>query len=65
MSDTLIVVRRPGTHHKGPKTTAVWEYGKPVPSGVLIGKGAIITVEPKEYEEVFNGIQPEDCGPRG
>jgi len=42
---TIIVVRRPKGHHKGPKTTASWEYGKPVPSGVLIGKGSIITVE--------------------
>lgn len=62
--DMLIVVRRPGTHHKGPKTTAVWNYGDPVPAGVLIGKDSIITVETKEYGEVFNGIQPKDRGPR-
>ena len=55
----IIVVRRPKTHHKGPKTTAVWEYGKPVPSGILIGKGSIITVEDKVNHNKgdSNGIQ--------
>lgn len=45
MKDKLIVIRRPSTHHKGPKTTASWPYGQPVPAGILIGKGSIITVE--------------------
>ncbi len=43
--NTIIVVRRPNDHHKGPKTVATWEYGKPVPAGIIIGKGSIITVE--------------------
>jgi len=42
-----IVVRRPEDHHKGPKTIAQWVYGEPVPAGVIIGKGSIITVEAK------------------
>ncbi len=58
MSDTLIVVRRPETHHKGPKTIAVWDYGKPVPPGVLIGKGSVITVETDE------NILWDGCGKR-
>jgi len=47
MVKSIIIVRRPKDHPKGPKTTAIWEYGKPVPKGVIIGKGAIITVETK------------------
>lgn len=45
MSDLIIVVRRPEDHPKGPKTIAVWDYGDPVPAGIIIGKGAIISVE--------------------
>ncbi len=55
MSKQMIVVRRPKDHHKGPKTIASWPYGERVPKGVLIGKDAVITVEPKK--EVINGIQ--------
>ena len=40
-----IVVRRPEDHHKGPKEIAKFPYGEQVPPGVLIGKGAIITIE--------------------
>lgn len=47
MSDKIIIVRRPEDHHKGPKTIAMWEYGQPVPAGVIIGKGSVITVEAK------------------
>ena len=47
MSDKIIVVRRPKEHHKGPKTIAVWEYGDPVPKGIIIGKGSVITIESK------------------
>ena len=42
---TAIIIRRPDDHHKGPKTIAVIPYGQPVPAGVLIGKGALITIE--------------------
>jgi len=57
MSDKLIVVRRPETHHKGPKTIAVWDYGEPVPPGVLIGKDSVITVEPKSmFSEMYNEL---------
>lgn len=42
---TKIIVNRPEDHHKGPKKIAEWEYGKPVPPGVIIGKGSVITVE--------------------
>lgn len=41
----VIKVRRPKSHPKGEKTIAIIEYGKPVPPGVIIGKGSIITVE--------------------
>ncbi len=51
MKNKLIVIRRPNTHHKGPKITASWPYGKPVPAGVLIGKGSIITVEEESLFE--------------
>jgi hypothetical protein len=47
MSDTMIIVRRPKDHPKGPKTIAVFPYGEPVPPGVIIGKGSVITVEVK------------------
>ena len=43
--NTVIKVRRPKSHPKGEKIIAVIEYGKPVPPGVIIGKGSIITVE--------------------
>lgn len=42
---TKIIVSRPENHHKGPKKIAEWEYGKPVPAGIIIGKGSIILVE--------------------
>jgi hypothetical protein len=44
-NDMLVFVRRPKNHPKGPKTIACFPYGQPVPPGVLIGKGSIITVE--------------------
>ena len=47
MSNKIIIVRRPDTHPKGAKTIAVWEYGKPVPAGVIIGKGTLIEIEDK------------------
>jgi hypothetical protein len=47
MSDKIIIVRRPEDHHKGAKKIAEWEYGKPVPAGVIIGKGSVITIENK------------------
>jgi hypothetical protein len=40
-----IVVRRPEDHHKGPKEIARYPYGEAVPAGLIIGKGAIITIE--------------------
>lgn len=42
---TKIIVKRPKSHPKGPKKIAEWEYGKPVPAGIIIGKGSIITVK--------------------
>lgn len=42
---TKIIVKRPKNHPKGPKKIAEWEYGKPVPAGIIIGKGSIITVK--------------------
>ena len=47
MENKIIVVRRPKSHHKGEKTIAVIDYGDPVPPGVIIGKGSVITVEDK------------------
>jgi len=40
-----IVIRRDETHHKGAKEIVRIPYGEPVPPGIIIGKGAIITVE--------------------
>jgi hypothetical protein len=40
-----IVIRRPDDHHKGPKEIARIPYGEPVPPGLIIGKGALITIE--------------------
>lgn len=48
MSDKVIVVRRPTSHAKGKKTIAVIPYGQPVPPGVIIGKGSVITIEDKD-----------------
>ncbi len=48
MNDKIIIVRRPKSHHKGEKTIAMWVYGEPVPAGVIIGKGSVITVEDKD-----------------
>lgn len=45
MTKMEIVVRRPDDHHKGAKEIARIPYGKPVPPGILIGKGSIITIE--------------------
>ena len=42
-----VVVKRPDDHHKGPKEIARFPYGSPVPPGVIIGKGSIITIEMK------------------
>jgi hypothetical protein len=47
MSESMIVVRRPEDHPKGKKTIAVFPYGQPVPPGVIIGKGSVITIEDK------------------
>lgn len=54
MSNMIIVVRRPDDHHKGPKTIVRIPYGNPVPKGIIIGKGAIITIETKGGES--NGV---------
>jgi hypothetical protein len=48
MSDKIIIVRRPESHHKGAKVLARIPYGEPVPPGVIIGKGAIIEIENKD-----------------
>ncbi len=45
MTKEIIVVRRPKEHPKGEKVIASWDYGKPVPAGVIIGKGSIIEVQ--------------------
>ena len=55
MTNMIIVVRRPDDHHKGPKTIAVIPYGDPVPKGIIIGKGAIISIETKGGKS--NGLQ--------
>lgn len=55
--NTVIKVRRPKSHPKGAKVIAVIEYGKPVPPGVIIGKGSIITVEPAEDVHLVEAAQ--------
>ena len=47
---TKIIVKRPKNHPKGPKKIAEWEYGKPVPPGIIIGKGAVIIIEQRGKE---------------
>lgn len=56
MSDMEIVVRRPEDHHKGPKEIVRIPYGRPVPAGILIGKGAIISIETSTKGGKSNGI---------
>jgi len=48
MSQMEIVVRRPIDHHKGPKEIVRIPYGEGVPKGIIIGKGALITIETKD-----------------
>lgn len=45
MEGKYLEVKRPPEHPKGEKIIAVIPYGDPVPAGVIIGKGAIITVK--------------------
>lgn len=57
----MIVVRRPKDHHKGPKTIASWPYGEGVPKGILIGKGAVITIEAESmFNEILNELLEEE-----
>ena len=55
MSDMEIVVRRPEDHHKGAKVIVRIPYGQPIPPGIIIGKGSLITIETKGGSS--NGIQ--------
>lgn len=56
MSEMEIVVRRPDDHHKGPKEIVRIPYGHPVPPGILIGKGSVISIETKTKGGKSNGI---------
>ena len=42
-----LVARRPATHPKGKKELMRIELGEPIPPGVILGKGTLITIEPK------------------
>ena len=55
MSESMIIVRRPKDHPKGPKTIAQFPYGTPVPPGIIRGKGSVITIETKGDKS--NGTQ--------
>jgi hypothetical protein len=50
MSKQSIVVRRPETHKKGPAVIVVFPLGEPVPRGIIIGTGSIISIEDIEDE---------------
>lgn len=56
MTTMEIVVRRPDDHHKGPKEIVRIPYGAPVPKGILIGKGAVISIETKTKGGQSNGV---------
>jgi|AACY02.3.fsa_nt_gi hypothetical protein len=45
-----IVIKRPPWHHKGEKELVRIPYGAPIPPGVIVGKGSIITVESSNKE---------------
>jgi hypothetical protein len=51
MSKQSIVVRRPETHKKGPAVIVVYPLGEPVPRGIIIGTGSIISIEDVKDEE--------------
>ena len=40
-----LIAERGPSHRKGPKVIARWPYNKPVPPGVIIGKGTYIRIE--------------------
>lgn len=40
-----VVATRPVDHHKGPKELMRIPLGNPIPPGVILGKGTVITVE--------------------
>ena len=46
-----IVVRRPETHKKGAAVIVRYPLGEPVPRGIIIGTGSIISIENIEDEE--------------
>jgi len=53
MSLYEIVINRPVDHHKGPKEIARIAYGEPVPPGLIIGKGALITIVGPRAEDLL------------
>jgi len=58
MSEPMLVVRRPDDHPKGGKLLTVIPYGKPVPPGIIIGKGAVITVESGDGKDAVRAAHP-------
>lgn len=44
------IAERPESHPKGQKVLMKVPYGQPIPAGVILGKGTVITV--KDIEEV-------------
>ena len=51
MNKQSIVVRRPETHKKGAAVIVRYPLGEPVPRGIIIGTGSIISIENIEDEE--------------
>lgn len=46
------VAERPEGHPKGPKTLMTIPYGRPIPAGVILGKGTVITVKDLTEEDL-------------
>jgi len=46
-----IVVRRPKNKYKDAAVITIFPLGEPVPSGIIIGTGSVISVEDTEDEE--------------
>ena len=50
-----LVAKRPASHRKGKKTLMRIPLGDPIPAGVILGKGTLITIEPK-HEPATEGV---------
>ena len=54
MSAQSIVVRRPADHHKGAAVIVIFPLGEPVPRGIIIGTGSVISIEDTKNQDEKN-----------